>query len=69
MFHDDNDPASKEMIEYVKGAKNENKLNGANYIQLRIMEDIKRTLEEESMLFKYYIVYNERTSNLSRQQL
>ena len=64
VFANENDRKRRELIDYVKARVDQDrnsKLNPANHINFRNLDDpetILRKIEQESPLFKYFIVVN-----------
>ena len=64
VFANENDRKKRELIDYVKARVDQDrnsKLNPANHINFRNLDDpetILRKIEQESPLFKYFIVVN-----------
>lgn len=67
VFYNENDRLSREMLEEVRSRCNQDKLNAANHVTFMPIDDLLPVLDEQSPLFKYYLVINESTSRLTLQ--
>jgi hypothetical protein len=58
VFYNEKDKLSRDMMEEVKSRCNHDKFNAANHITFMHIDDLLQVLEEQSPLFKYYLVIN-----------
>jgi len=69
VFFDNNDKNSRELIAAVTKRRDKNQLNAANHVQFHIMEDMQTVLSEQSPFHKYFVIFNEETSKITKAEL